>query len=189
MKFDIRNGFFRVALNPDVRDYFSFAINGRRFRFHVLPQGFKGSSGYFHSTLLRVIEGCRKVQFVDDLLVGGSDLDGLKINLEEVLIRLETHGLQVQKSKIECGASNVSFLGFNISSGGFVSAKGYLKSRVSKIKIDIRKKRDLQQVLGVFNVVRHFVPYLGIILSDLQKECNKLTYKCCSKSQSMALNE
>ena len=66
--------------------------------------------------------------------------------------------MQVQSKKIESGKSEVEFLGYELRSGGSVSAERYLRERRRKVGCAIETKRELQSLLGTLNVARNFIP-------------------------------
>eukprot|EP00210_Caulerpa_lentillifera_P009150 g8724.t1 len=184
-KIDLRNGFFRVPLSLEIRNYFGFALDGQRFRFTVLPQGWTLSPGLFHERVTRITSDLGTVSYVDDLLIGAPNERILKKRVSLLFERLEKYGLQVQKSKLVFGVKSVRFLGFDISSGGKVGAESYLKSKEEMIQKQISSKRELQRVLGVFNFVRSHVWKLA----DKTAELYKILKACPEKFDKLLSSE
>ena len=93
-KIDIRNGFFRVPLHPEIRNFFGFLINGQRWRFCVTPQGWLLSPGIFHERICRITSDLGVISYVDDLLIGAPNRDELANKVNKVLARLSAFGLK-----------------------------------------------------------------------------------------------
>eukprot|EP00210_Caulerpa_lentillifera_P008353 g7966.t1 len=133
------------------------STDGQRFKFAVLLQGWTLSLGLFHERVTRITFDLGVVSYVDDLLIGAPDIKTLKERVSVLLERLDQYGLQIQKNKFVFGVTSVKFLGFDIKSGGKVSAESYLKSKEEMIIRQISSKKELQRILGVFNYVRSHV--------------------------------
>eukprot|EP00210_Caulerpa_lentillifera_P003433 g3276.t1 len=168
-KLDLRNGFFRIPLSREIRNYFGFVMHGQRFRFTVLPQGWVLSPGLFHERVTRITSDLGVVSYVDDLLIGAPNEQMLRERAALLLERLSEYGLQVQKNKFVFGVTQVKFLGFDVKSGGKVGAESYLKSKEEMIKRQISSKKELQRILGVFNYVRSHVWNLAKKTAELYK--------------------
>ena len=160
-KVDIRNGFFRVPLAVDIRNFFSFRLGAQRWRFCSLPQGWVLSPGLFHERICRITKGLGLISYVDDLLLGAESLDLLKGKVRILLSRLRQFGLQVQKRKFVYGVKTVNFLGFDVSAGGIIDCSTYLTERKDVILSAITTKRGLQKILGIFNFIRAHIPNLA----------------------------
>ena len=168
-KLDLRNGYHRVPLDKDMRNFFAFGIGRRWYRYRVLPQGWNASPLLFHEIVMRICRGIEVLHYIDDLLLGAATLGELGERVTILLERLHEHGLQVQKKKFEFGVQKLEFLGFTVQSGGRVSAERYLTTRRAAVQADIRTRRDLQSLLGTFNVARHFVPDMAGKVRGLQQ--------------------
>ncbi len=89
------------------------------FQFNCLPYGVSSSSAIFQrvmESLLQDIPGI--VIYIDDILVTGLSNSDYLVELEEVLSRMETAGLSLQKSKCKFMAPSVTYLGYTVNSEG-----------------------------------------------------------------------
>ena len=72
-KIDLTSGFWQLPLDPDSRDVTTFRIDGRTWRFTVVPFGWKGAPAAFQATMDFVLEEGRRKGFLtvymDDILV------------------------------------------------------------------------------------------------------------------------
>ena len=163
---DLQDGFFSLPLARDITKWFGFQLGNQRYKWKVLPQGFKLSAAIFHRTMGWLLADLDMVHYVDDILTGGKDVTELVENVSKVLRRLEDFNLKVQQTKIRFGKEKIQFLGWDIFAGGKVSCESYLAEKNGEL-FTVKNLNDLQKVLGVFNVVRKFVPDFSAIVKPL----------------------
>ena len=73
---------------------------------------------------MEVIEAC--IVYIDDLLIHTDTHDKHLVALEQVMKRLEDHGLKINLDKRFFGNKEVSCLGFTLTPQGIVPGKGKL---------------------------------------------------------------
>ena len=168
-KIDIKNGYHRVPVERSLGDLFAFGIRRRFFRYKVLPQGWAASPHIFHAVMMEICSGHEAIHYIDDIILGASTLKELTARVSALLATLQKYGLQIQQKKFLFGKESVEFLGFELRSGGRVSAESYLQKRREALEGRIETKRDLQSLLGTLKVARHFVPGLSQKTAGLQK--------------------
>ena len=125
-KLDLRNGYFRLPLHQEIRNFFGFKSGKNRWRFCVPSQGWLLSAGLFHDRIHRILCEFDEVSYVDDILLGASSLGRLRDKLRMILSRLAEYGLQIQRKKFVFGVTSINFPGFTINGKGIVSAREYL---------------------------------------------------------------
>lgn len=149
---DLAQGFFHFPVDEELQKLFGFEYNGQRFTYTSLPQGWLNSSTIFHSRVRSCLEELPVVQYVDDLLIGGSNMSDHQKNVETVFQRLQDIGFHVNPEKLQFGVSRVQFLGYDISPGTF-SLQTYVNKQKSQLPTAV-SKRELRKIIGIFNVVR-----------------------------------
>lgn len=74
----------------------------------------------YQSVMDRILHGLSKTRcYIDDIIVGGTDLDDCKRNLEKVFLqRLSEHNVNINVSKCSFFKEQISYLGHIISKHG-----------------------------------------------------------------------
>ena len=139
---DVKNGFYRVSIHEDFRDYLGIYFEGVYYRWTVLPFGLNCSPHFFNKALC--IEhltslGLRVTVFVDDFLLmskaSHSAVD--KGILPSTLSRL---GIQINKEKSSLTPQhNKTYIGFIVSTEGEAPIISIPHNRIYKLKKEIKR--------------------------------------------------
>ena len=144
------------------------------FQYTRLPYGKSSAPGIFQRNMENLLQNIPYVIVrVDDILVSGaSDEDHLS-NLEEVLKRLVSAGLRLQKKKCVFMEPQVTYLGHKISKEGIQP----LDDKVDAITNVPAPKNvsELKSYLGMINSYQKFLPYLSSMLAPLNELFRKET--------------
>ena len=151
---DLTDGFHQCPLTEESKQYTAIVVPFGKYEYNVTPQGFTNAPGEFQERIYNILETARHEgrisktvkQFIDDILISARNLPELLCRTEEVLDELHANGLQIVPLKCQFGASEVSFLGFNISSDG--------KSLGEHLLIDIETKVE-QTITYYYNHIHH----------------------------------
>ena len=158
-KLDARKSFFQVLLHPDSRDYTTFITHIGRFRFCRLPMGLKSASEVFQRRIADVLAGIPGVvNLIDDILVGGADIEEHDERLRQVLQRLKNNGLTLNE-KCAIRVRQCTIFGHIISPDGILP----LDSRVRAV-LEMKTPEDvvaLRSFLGSVNYHMRFLPHLA----------------------------
>ena len=77
----------------------------------------------------KILNGLEKVCcFIDDILIGSSSREEHLIILNEVLLRLEVHGIKLKKNKCAFLKPSITYLGYCIDQDGINPAKDKVKA-------------------------------------------------------------
>ena len=141
---DLKNGYHHVPVNICDKKYLGIQWKNKYYVWCVLPFGLKCSSYYFCKTLRPAIQflreqGIRLVSYVDDILLM-SKPSCITDHREFVLQTLAELGFNVnfEKSHLE-GDTCIEYIGFNIHTDGECPSISVPKSRLQKLKKDIRQ--------------------------------------------------
>ena len=100
--------------------------------------------------------------YLDDILVSSTSAEQHMLHLREVFHRLSTHGLVINVSKCQFGATTIDYLGHHITSQGAIP----LPAKVEAIRTFARPTTitGLQQFVGMLNFYHRFVPNSALIM-------------------------
>jgi len=137
-----------------------------------LPFGISQCCGIFQAAIDQIldgIDGC--IAYLDDLLVTGRDEADLVARLDEVLTRLEQHGVQLKREKCAFNLREVEYLGWLVSADSL---------RAVPDKLDAVRQlpqpttvSELRSVLGAINYYQKLLPGLASKLAPLYKLLKK----------------
>lgn len=165
-KLDLRNAFNHLCLSKESSELLAWSTPKGIYRVNRLPYGTKPASAIFQNKLEKVLLGARGVvNFIDDVLVTGTnDVEHLE-NLKEVLRRFKEAGIRLNKSKCEFMQPKIKYLGHFISKSG-------LSKDMSKVDsvVNAPAPKNVSEVrswLGMVNYYGKFIHNLSIKLKPL----------------------
>ncbi|GMH34382.1 hypothetical protein BSKO_02216 [Bryopsis sp. KO-2023] len=111
-------------------------------------------------------KGLPKVQYSDNILVGGADIAEVFRNAQLVFERFETYGIKVDLRKLQWLQTDLTFLGLEVSHGvvhlnTFLQEKGGVPERICN-------SRDLERAIGILSYCRKMVPRIEQVLAPLR---------------------
>lgn len=94
--------------------------------------------------------------YLDDFLVFSPDEISHKEHLRQLFERLRDYGMVINTSKCVFGASEVTFLGYKVSSAGIKPLESKVEA-ISKFPLP-KTVKELRRFLGMINFYRKFIP-------------------------------
>ncbi|KFV58244.1 hypothetical protein N341_07195, partial [Tyto alba] len=163
---DLKDAFGACPLEESSKDYFAFEWEDpethrhQQLRWTVLPQGFTESPTLFGQALEQILqeyqigEGVTMIQYVDDVLIAGSEEERVREESIKLLNFLSEKGLKVSKSKLQF-VEEVKYLGHYLSKG----EKRIDPKRVNGILSlpPPKNKRQVRQLLGLVGYCRQWI--------------------------------
>ncbi len=146
---DLKDGFFSIPLSLDMRPFFGFSFGTRHFFYNRLPQGFNWSPTLFAERIAYVLRGIPHVQYADDLLVGGDDVEEHNRNLRMIFGRLARYGLKVNKDKLRLLRKSIQYLRHEICEGTRTLAP-YLSEKHTQLG-PINNRKSLERAIGILS--------------------------------------
>ncbi|KFR04099.1 hypothetical protein Y956_00794, partial [Nipponia nippon] len=174
---DVKDMFFMVPLQPGDQERFAFTWEGQQYTFTQLPPGYKHSPTLAHHTLAQELEtisiqaGVKIYQYIDDVLLGGTQVEDVKKTQRDIVTHLEWIGLTIPSEKVQNPSSEVKFLGIWWR-GAMACIPLDTLSSLDSLKMP-ESKKDLQHALGLLVFWRKHIPDFSIIarpLYDLLKK-------------------
>lgn len=122
---------------------------------------------------------------MDDILIYGSNKAELDRTTKEVIKRIKTAGLTLNKDKREFGKEKIKFLGHLLSSKGV--EVDLEKVEAIKNLREPQNKTELQRLLGMVTYLAKFIPNLSDLTQPLRKLLEKNTEWFWTPHQSEAV--
>ncbi|NWX94202.1 TF29 protein, partial [Nothoprocta ornata] len=168
---DVKDMFFMVPLQAEDPNRFAFTWEGQQYTFTRLSQAYKHSPTLAHHALAQELETISRraevkiYQYIDDVLIGGSQAEEERESQKDIIIHLGSIGLTIPPEKIKTPSSEVKFLGIWWK-GGMTCIPPDTLSSLEQIKM-LESKRDLQHVLKLLVFWRKYIPDFSIIARPL----------------------
>ncbi len=136
------------------------------YRCTHLPFSIASAPAIFHRAMDIILQGLLHVQcYIDDVLITGVDEEEHIHNVEEVVARLQSHGIRVKSSKCAFLQDSVEYLGHHIM------AKG-LHTTIKKVEAVLlaptpKNQQERRSILGLLHYYGKFITSLGSLLHPL----------------------
>ncbi|CAM1293670.1 Uncharacterised protein r2_g276 [Pycnogonum litorale] len=118
-KLDAASGFWQIPLDEDSKLLTTFITPFGRYYFNRLCFGINLAPELYQRKMSELLRGINNViVYMDDVLCFGETVDGHDIVLNQVLNRLKTAGIKLNKSKCEFHRPVIKFLGYELGSKG-----------------------------------------------------------------------
>lgn len=167
-KLDLKNSFHQLELNPDCRYITTFICSQGLFRYKRLMFGISCAPECFQKNLERVLLPCKGVvNFIDDIVVFGSDETEHDFRLQKVLQVLKDNDVLLNSTKCVYKVKQIEFLGHKLSSDGIKPLDKYIKS-IKSFRVPAVIE-ELQSFLGLVNYVGKWVPMLATLTEPLRE--------------------
>src|SRR5206468_7115060 len=119
--FDLRSGYFQVAMEERDRGKTSFVTRGGLYQFKVMPFGVTNGPATFQRLMDLTLAGLNYdvcLVYLDDIVLMSSTVPEHLDRLRLVLERLRNAGLKLKPSKCDLLQRTISFLGHIVSERG-----------------------------------------------------------------------
>ena len=173
-KLDIISAFNKLRIKEGDEWKAAFTCRYGLFEPLVLPFGLSNGPASFQSYINHALRGLLDqfcTAYMDDILIYSKNYVEHQGHVKMVLSRLRDHGLQVDISKCNFEATEVTYLGLVISTSGIHMDP----KKVSCIQEwpTPRSVRDIQCFLGFANFYRRFIPEFSRLASPLTQLTKK----------------
>ncbi|KAI4293409.1 hypothetical protein PAPHI01_2683, partial [Pancytospora philotis] len=178
---DLKSGYWQVPIARESRKYTAFICSQGTFQWTRMPFGLKNASMVFQrmmDVLMRDLIGKCCYVYIDDIVVFSDSAEDHEQALEQVLARLDSAGLIVNREKCKFRCTSVEFLGHEISKDGVRPSSAKIETIMSVAQP--KSKKDVMSLIGLFNYFRRFVPNFAKVmcpLYDLLKQEQRFSWK------------
>ena len=150
----------------------AFNFASRTFAYRRLAQGLSRAlsafSSFMREYLDKVIKADQCAQYVDDIGITANDAEQLINNLRATFQCIQRAGLKLTMHKCHFGATEIDFLGRNITPSGVKPQRPRVQNFLENTKFP-KSKKALQRYLGFLNHYRNYVPRLSEKLTPFFK--------------------
>ncbi|KAG0420227.1 Retrovirus-related Pol polyprotein from transposon 17.6 [Dictyocoela roeselum] len=165
---DLNSGYYQIPLENNSIKYTAFTLCNNHYEFTKMPFGLMNAPMTFQKCMHGIFSELKFVEiYLDDILVHSKNEEEHLGHLEEVLKTLKQNNISLNFEKSKFLVQEVSYLGHVISKQGIKPSTEKL-DKISEIKI--KRKRDVQTILGIINWYRPFI-------ANITEKCLFLTRK------------
>ena len=171
-KLDLSQAYLQLELHPDSCKYCTINTHRGLYQFTWLPFGIASAPAVFQKIMDTILQGIpRAMCYINDILVTGSSEDEHLRTLDEVLHRLQKHGIRMKKKKCFFMEESVEYLGHRVDAEG-------LRATPEKVAAiagapEPKNIQQLRSFLGLLNYYRKFLPNLASTIQPLNNLLQK----------------
>lgn len=189
---DVKNMFFMIPFQEHDKAQFAFTWKGVQYTFNGLLQGCKHSPTIAHNVLAKILTeistppGTVIYQYINDILIGGENAEGVRHAMEAVREKLIVSGFDIPISKCQGPMQEVKFLGVWCIKG----AASIPPDTLDKIQQgqSPSSTKELQQVLGALGYWHKYIPCFSKVARPLYSLLKKQKSWVWSKEHEDALD-
>ncbi len=173
-KIDLSQAYQQMPLQEESRVYTTINTHQGLYRYTRLPFGIASAPAIFQRTMDTILQGLAHVScYIDDILITGVTEEEHLQNLEEVLKRLQLHGITAKSQKCAFMQQSVEYLGHRIDGDGLHTSP----KKVEAVQFAPRPRnpKQLRSFLGLVLYYGKFLPNLASLLSPLHDLLKKDT--------------
>ncbi len=166
---DLAKGYWQVPMYLEDQDKTAFTSPRGLYEFTTMPFGLSGAPATFQRLMYDVLRGTESFAgvYLDDIVIHSTD------HLEHVAGGLEEAGLTIKQKKCTFAATNCTYLGYEIGSGGVRPQESKVQA-VSEMS-QPQTKKDVRTFLGITGYYRRFVQNYAEPLTELTKNLRRLS--------------
>ena len=163
---DLKTAYLQMELDNSSKKFMTVNTHRGLFEYQRLPFGVASAPAIWQRAMDQVLQGFPMVQcYLDDIIVTGRSTDEHLQMLEEVLERLETHGLKANKAKCKFLQPSVTYCGHVIAADGLHQSKD--KTVAVREMPNPTNVTQLRSFLGMAQYYSRFLPNLATLLEPL----------------------
>jgi transposase InsO family protein len=165
-KLDLNSSYQQLELAEESRNLTAFMTHDGLYRYKRVCYGLSSAPAAFQKVLATIIGGIKgSVNYIDDLVIHGSDRKQHDERLMAVLGQLLCHNVTLNLEKCQWAQDEIQFLGYEVSAQGLKPLQSHVDA-IDKIPSP-HNVADLQAFLGTVKYFSQFVPHLADIAEPL----------------------
>ena len=181
-KLDLSNAYQQLILDEESKPLTTINTSKGLFVYNRLPFGVSSAPGIFQRTMEQLLAGMPMVVvYLDDILVCGRTLQEHDEVLKQVLDRLQSAGLRLNREKCLLSQPSVTFLGHRIDATGIHPTAEKVQD-VTNAPVPTNVA-ELRSYLGLINYYHKFLCNLSSILAPLYELLSTKSWQWSSTQQ------
>ncbi len=167
-KLDLRSAYNLIRIREGDEWKTAFSTTSGHYEYRVMPFGLANSPSVFQAFVNDVFRDMLSqfvIVYIDDILIYSDSLDTHVKHVRAVLKRLIQHQLYAKIQKCEFHQTQISFLGYVISSEGVTMDDSKVQAVLNWPKPTTVK--ELQRFLGFANFYRRFIRNFSMVAAPL----------------------
>ena len=171
---DMSNAFWSQDLDPSSCQFMAFGVPGKgHFEYTRSAQGLCNSPASFQRLLDFVMQGLPRVYvYIDDVVLADRTHREHLETLRKVFERFRKYNLKCRLSKLQIGAAEINYLGYNISKEKGIRA-GLGKIEAIKRWAEPASVTEIKQFLGLCSFFRRTIKDFAVIAGPLTRLTRK----------------
>ncbi|XP_061735502.1 uncharacterized protein K02A2.6-like [Nerophis ophidion] len=171
-KLDPSHAYQQLQLDKESEKYLTINTHKGLYKYHRLSYGVSSAPAIFQSVMDQILQGMDHVTcFLDDILVTASSEEEHLTRLDNVLTRLEKHGIRVKLSKCQFFQSSVEYLGHRIDKTGLHPTEEKVTAITNAP--EPTNVTELKSFLGLLNYYSRFLQNPSTVLKPLHNLLKK----------------
>lgn len=165
-KIDLSQAYLQLEVRPEDGELLTLSTHRGLFRPTRLMYGVASAPAIFQRLMEQILQGIPGVTvFIDDIRVTGPDDTTHLQRLEEVLKRLDSHGMRVNREKCDFFSDKIEYCGYMVDKFGIHK----LRNKIDAIQnMPVPKdKEQIRSFVGLVSYYGRFFPNLSTILYPL----------------------
>ena len=159
-------------MEEDSQHFLTINTHQGLYQYTRLPFGIASAPAIFQRAMDTILQGIpHTVCYIDDILVTGATEDEHLQNLEEVLRRLQHHGIRVKRCKCSFWQESVEYLGHRVDEEGLHTTSKKLEA--IRLAPTPRNQKQLRSFLGLLQYYGKFIPNPSTNLNPLNELLRK----------------
>lgn len=169
---DLTGAYLQLSVSPESQELLTINTFKGLFKYTRLPFGVSNSASIFQSIMDQILVKLDNVFcYLDDILIGGPNIQECKEKLFLVLSRLNEYNVRINLDKCKFLEKTVKYLGHTLYNGE-------VRPNDDKVEAILKAPapsnvQQLQSYLGLINYYGKFIPNLSSELKDLYKLLQK----------------
>ncbi len=162
-KLDLKHAYQQMVLEDEAKELVGINTHQGLYRFTRLPFGIASAPALFQRAMDTILQGIPRVLcYIDDILITGSSEEEHVSHLEEVLKRLQHHGVRLKAAKCAFLQDSVEYLGHTVDQRGLHTTTQ--KVEAVKLAPTPKNQQKLRSFLGLVHYYGKFIPNLSTLL-------------------------
>ncbi len=167
-KLDLKQAYQQLQVDEGSQEYLTINTHKGLYRYTRLPFGVSSAPSIFQATMDQILQGVNNtICYLDDILVTGKNETEHIETLEEVLQRLQHHGVKIRLDKCQFLQKSVEYLGHRIDASGLHPTEAKVKAIVDAPTP--KNLSELKSYLGLLNYYGRFLPNLSSMIQPLNQ--------------------